>query len=229
MTNVDTNAQGTPGKVFKIPLKGGGELEVQADIIGKLGDTSYDEILFLGLKAALSKGLDKAVGVVKGLSADQLEVAKAKGVEKAKANLEALISGTAKTSKKKAVKTDRALQSEALRIAREMVRNGLIAAGEKVSYRPLSEITLAAKALIEANPTILEMAQANMDAAANATKAVSEKLAEIVKTVKPSDKLIKAAAEKKAKAAADKPLSAKQAGKTKKHIPAKPGTVQATA
>jgi hypothetical protein len=101
----------------------------------------------------------------------------------------------------KGPKTGGAEKVEARRIAREIVKSQLKAAGEKLSQYSAKDITEAADALIEANPEILAEAKENL------TKRVekAEKLKVNISAISKSGKAPKAKAEKA-------PLSAKQAG-----------------
>lgn len=230
--NTDANSTVIP-KIFKVPLKAGGTLDVPQSELSLLDDDSYAEIVLLGLKAFLNRGMDKAVGAVKGLEGPALETAKANAIAKAQANLDALKAGNIKKSAAKSAKVTGVLNTEAMRIARNMIKDGLKAAGKKVTYYPASEITASAKALLSVRPDILDMAKANLAARDEARSAASTAIADIVGSAKTDDKLIKAAEDKKAKAKAEKAnqLSAKQAGKPKVHVPkAKPtATTQVTA
>jgi hypothetical protein len=109
------------------------------------------------------------------------------------------------------------INTEAMRLARIIVKDEIKAAGGKVSHYAGSEITKAAKDLLAADATIVEQAKANIDA----RKAQKPKVAiDVSKIAVSAKKVAEAEAKKvadKAKrdaAKADKPLSAKQAGKT---------------
>lgn len=211
--------------ILKVPVtKAKSTIDVDTE---KLPDEVYQEALMQGLKFLANRGMDKAVGKVKELTPDELVVAQGKALEQAQKNVEALYAGTIRKTAAKSEKVSGVVNTEAMRIARNMVKDALKHAGEKVSYYPASEITTAAKALLASDPAILEMARANLAARDEAAKAAGETLKTIAKTAKVSDKLVA-----KAKADAEEKksqLSAKQAGKPKAHVPkAKPGT-QATA
>jgi hypothetical protein len=105
-----------------------------------------------------------------------------------------------------ASKVSGVVMTEARRLAREVVKNEIRAAGMKVSHVEVSEITKAANELIAADPSFIETATANIEARSAKTVAIN-----IANLVHESPKL-KAAAEK-AKATKKATLSAKQAGK----------------
>lgn len=225
-TNERTNLMAT----FKIPITKAGKdafIEVNTadpEAGGDLTSEMYEEAMKLGLKAMLNRGMDK-IQVAK-LEGDKLKDAQAAALEKAQANLAAIKSGSLKKTSARAAKVTGVLNTEAMRIARNMVKDGLKEKGYKVSYYPASEITIAAKALIEVRPEILGMAQTNLDARDAAKSAASEALANVMTLAKPSAKL-QADAEAK-KAAAKTQLSAKQAGKPTKHKPKPTAQTSAT-
>lgn len=192
---------------------------------GDLDSDTYQEALMLGLKALVNRGMDK-IQTAK-LEGQKLVEAQAAALKKAQENVDTIRAGKVRktASKPKAVKG--ILNTEAMRIARNMVKDGLKDKGFKVSYYPAAEITAAAKALLEAQPSILEMAKANIEAREQARAAAGDVLGNIVQTAKVSDKLIKAAEDKKV--AAKETLSAKQAGKPKAHVPKAKPQAQATA
>lgn len=196
-----------------------------ADGPGDLNAEMFEEVIKLGLKAMLNRGMDK-IQVAK-LEGDKLKEAQAAALAKAQANLAAIKAGTIRKTAAKAAKVTGVLNTMAMMIARNMVKDGLKDKGFKVSYYPAAEITVAAKALLEAQPSILEMAKAQLEAREQARTAAGDVLGHIVQTAKVSDKLIKAAEDKKV--AAKETLSAKQAGKPKVRVPKAKPQGQATA
>lgn len=223
-----TDTTPTP-RVYKVPLKAGGVLEVQGADLLTLNDDVYAEILLQGLKALLNRGMDKAVGPVKELEGAKLDEAKANAVTQAQKNYDAMKSGSVKKTAAKGAKVSGAVNTEAMRLARNIIKDALKREGKKVSYYPASEITVSAKALLEANPSILETAKANIAARDAAATETSATLSGIVANTKASPELEKAAEKRKADRAKDKPLSASQAGKTKPHKPSNKPTLQANA
>ena len=87
------------------------------------------------------------------------------------------------------------------------VEREIRAAGMKISHVEASEITKAANALIEADPSFIEQATANIEA--RAEKKVTT--VDIKSLIHESPKLVEAANKRKAEAKTQ--LSAKQAGK----------------
>jgi hypothetical protein len=84
------------------------------------------------------------------------------------------------------------------------------AAGMKISYVPAKDITAAAKELVAADPSIIAEAEANL------AKRAETPLPIDIKSLVQEDATLKAKGEaKKAEAAKNKPLSAKQAGLVK--------------
>lgn len=223
-TNTDpgTNPQsGASPKVFKIPLKAGATIEILASELNSLDDDSYSEILTLGLKALLNRGMDKAVGAVKDLEGAKLDEAKANALAKAKENYESLKAGTIKKSSAKSDKVSREVNTEALRLARNIIKDAMRREKIKVSYVEAAEITKMAKAYLASNPELIEQAKASI--AANDAKATAsgDSLLSLVKAAPISAKKQKAAEAAAAKKKAEAQLSATQAGKTKPHTPAK--------
>lgn len=223
-TNTDpgTNPQaGATVRVFKIPLKAGAVMEIPASDVSSYDEDTYAEILTLGLKALLNRGMDKAVGAVKDLEGAKLDEAKANALAKAKENYESLKAGTIKKSSAKSAKVSGAVNTEAMRLARNIIKDAMKREKIKVSYVEAAEITKMAKAYLTSNPELIEQAKASI--AANDAKATAsgDSLLAIVKAAPISAKKQKAAEAAAAKKKAETQLSATQAGKTKPHTPAK--------
>jgi hypothetical protein len=120
-------------------------------------------------------------------------------------------------SKAATAKLDKAVGTEALRIARERVRDALKAAGKKLYAVKASEITTAAKELINIEPSIVAEAEAAVKARSEAP--ISADLSAIIGAVKEDQAKIAKAEAKKAEEKASKPFSAKQAGMVKGRKP----------
>lgn len=177
-----------------------------------LPDEVYAEALLQGLKVLVNRGMSK---ITKSSTKDEAEL-KSLSQDQAEKNVEAMLAGKIKFSAGvKAKKASGKVMTEAMRLARGIVKDEIKKSGGKVSHYEASEITKAAKAYLEADPTIIEMAEANLKAREETPKPTTINLAELIKA---SPKLV-AAAEAKKK---DKPLSAKQAGMTGKRSKAKP-------
>ncbi|TXH43037.1 MAG: hypothetical protein E6Q97_34840 [Desulfurellales bacterium] len=195
------------GSKMEVPIvKGKANIEIDTSLIP---DDVFQEIVLQGLKVILNRGMSKITTT--GLSGKALEDAQVAAMAKAAENVEAVKTGKIKfTGKAKAKKASGAVNTEAMRIARNLVKDAMKANGIKISHVKASEITSAAKQLIEADPSIV--AQAEEELAKRQAKPIAINIAGLVHT----DPELVAKAE--AKAAADKakrPLSAKQAGKVK--------------
>lgn len=198
---------------LNIPVtKAGRAIEVDPDT---LPDAMYRMVVEEGLKVLLNKGMSKIT--TKGLEGDDLAKAKDAAYAKGLENLEALKSGKVKKGRAASgsAKVPGVVMTEARRLAKEVVKNEIRAAGMKISHVEASEITKAANALIEADPSFIEQAKANIEARATIKSAV-----DIASLVHVSPKLVKADEERKA--AAKSQLSAKQAGKAAPRKAAQP-------
>jgi uncharacterized protein YneF (UPF0154 family) len=183
---------------------------------GKFIDIDTDKVnadvwayaVSIGLKSLANRGT--AGEKAKGLSDDEyLEIA-AKQVADMYAGKTRIIGA------KRAAKRDGAEMTEAIRIAKETVKQMIRANGEKISHYSASEITKAAKAIVEADPdTYLGAAQENLARAAGAVAKGGK--ADILGFIKPSEAKVKAAEAKKA--ATKTEVSAAQAGKVVKSKP----------
>jgi len=114
--------------------------------------------------------------------------------------------GRAAAVSKDGTKVSGVVMTEARRLAKEVVKNEIRAAGMKISHVEASEITKAANEIIASDPSYIETAQANIEA--RTAKVVSVNIKSLVHE---SPKLVAAAAKRKAESAVQ--LSSKQAGK----------------
>jgi hypothetical protein len=89
-----------------------------------------------------------------------------------------------------------------------LVKDAMKANKIKISHVKASEITAAAKALLESDPSIVATAEANL----KAREATPMKI-NIASLIHVDPELVRKDEAKKAKEKAEKPLSAKQAGK----------------
>lgn len=219
MTNTDTGA--VAPKIFKIPLKAGATFEVKASDLNSFDEDTYAEILILGLKALLNRGMDKAVGPVKDLEGDKLAAAQAAAISNAQKNFTKLQSGDVKKTTAKSAKTSGVVNTEAMRLARTIIKDAIKLSGQKVSYIEASTITAMAKTYLGQHPELIEQAKASIEARNAEVSKTGTGLEDLVKAVPVSAKKKKAAEDAAAKKKAEAQLSAKQAGKTEKHKPAK--------
>jgi hypothetical protein len=221
MTDLDTvdsaGADLAPSSMISFALKNGaGEVSVDTS---KLPDAVYREALMQGLKAIAERAMSK---ITKTEYPDETE-RRAAIKAKAEKNIEAMYAGDVKlTGVTKAKKASGAVMTEAMRLARNLVKDAMKANSIKISHVKASEITAAAKALLEQDSSIIATAEANL--AAREAKPASIDIKSLIH-VDPG--LVAKDEAKKAKAKAEKPLSKTQAGKVAPRAKPKP-TVHAT-
>lgn len=172
MTDVNVTEAPTDAgqdRVVKIKLKGDvGEVECN---ISKLHDSAYMQALIEGVTSLVnSVGMSKILpGVTKLTGTEREERVKAI-LKQATQNVEALYKGTI-SKRGKAVKTSGAEQTEAMRLAKGMVKDLIREQGQKIGAYSAKEITEAAKKVLEANPKLYDTARKNLEARAAETKA----------------------------------------------------------
>lgn len=182
--------------------KAKGTIEVDTDTIP---EDVYAEALMQGLKVLLNRGASK---VTKAAIPDA-EALKAKAMEIAQEQLALVMSGDIKfTGVAKKAKVSGAVMTEARRLARNVVKDVLKKAGEKISHYDAKEITKAANELLAQDDSLIAQAEANLAERAKVPVKIDVKALIRVNPTKV------AAAEAKAKKAKDQ-LSAKQAGMVK--------------
>jgi hypothetical protein len=187
-----------PGDIYSIAItKAKKEIEVNT---GDLPTESFVEIVALGLKTWLNKGMGDIK--TKDLEGEALTKAQTEAMKFAQDNLAKLLSGEFKKSASKATKVAGKVMTEAKRLARNFVKDQLKRAGHKVSHYPAAEITKAAVALIEADNAWVKMAEESLNQAAQQKATID------LSAIKVDPKLVQKAEAKKK----DKPLSATQAG-----------------
>lgn len=206
MTNLDTDtASGAevPSTLIKFALKNGaGEVEVDT---ARIPEDVYREALMLGLKSIGERGMSK---LTKEAYPDEAE---RKGAihAKALANIEDAYAGKTKITGQKAVKkASGAVMTEAMRLARNLIKDAMKANKIKISTVKASEITNAAKQYLNDNPDLLATAEANLKQREETPIKI-----DIKSLIKVDPELVAKDEAKKAKAKADKPLSKTQAGK----------------
>jgi hypothetical protein len=203
--------------VLNIPVtKAGSKIEVDTD---KLPEDAFRAVVEAGLKTLLNMSMSKIL--TKGLEGDDLAKAQSAALEKAQANLDNLLAGKVKRGRTAAKdasgnKVSGPVMTEARRLAKEVVKNEIRAAGMKISHIEASVITKAANELISADPSFIAQAQANLEARSTVKSAV-----DIKSLVHESPKLVAKA--EKAKAEKKDQLSAKQAGKVAPRKPREAG------
>ena len=191
---------------MQIPVtKGKGTVSIDTD---KIPETMYAEALYLGLKEMVNRKMSKIT--VAKLEGEDLAKAQAAAMEVASKNVEEINAGTLKVHGATAkTKVSGAVNTEAMRLARNVVKDELKKAGLKISHYAASEISAAAKELIASDPSFLEQAKANLEKRASAPAKI-----DIKSLVKESPELVAKAEARKAEKKGQ--LSAKQAGMVKK-------------
>lgn len=196
--------------ILKIAITKGKEaLDVETD---DLPEAVYARALAEGLKVLLNAGMSK----ITAKDIPNEDERKAEAMLKAKANLADLRAGKLKTARGAAAagKVAGVVMTEAMRLARNLVKDEMKRQGLKVSYVAASDITVAAKALIAATPDIVKQAEANLAERAKVAVTID------VSAIPVDANKVAKAAEAKAKKAEQ--LSAKQAGQTVVAAKAKP-------
>ena len=186
--------------------KAGKSLEVD---LQELPDEAYQFVLQKGLEALLNARMSKVL--TKDLEGEKLAEAQAAALKIAEENLSNLKAGKITKARGGAKdangnKVAANVMTEARRLAKEVVKNEIRAAGMKISHVEASVITKAANELIAADPSFIETAKTNIEARSAVKSAIN-----IADLVHESPKLVAKA--EAAKAERKTQLSAKQAGK----------------
>jgi len=192
---------------LNIPITKAGKgvtIEVDTDA---LPESMYKRAMEEGLKVLLNSRMSKVTIAKK--EGKELEDSHASAMLIAEENLKRLLAGTlekrgASTAKEAGV--DRYVMSEARRLAKELVKNEIRRAGHKPSMVEAKDITAAANALLESDPSFIEQAKLNL-----AERSKVQAQLDISALVQESPRLKAKAAEKKATSKAI--LSKTQAGK----------------
>lgn len=174
MTDVDTNTgsvdSGPAPFIAQIPLKSDcGEVTINFD---ELPIEVYKMLLIEGAKAIVnSVGMSKKLPGITKLDGED----KAKAVEavrkQAEENVKALMSNTLSKRGAKA-KVSGAEQTEALRLAKILVKDHIRAQGQKIGAYSAKEITEYAKKVLEGNPELMVQAKKNLESRASEAKGI---------------------------------------------------------
>lgn len=195
---------------IKIPIvKGKDVLEIDID---KLPDAVYKEVLLQGLKTIMNRGMSK---VTVGNLGDEEKV-KAEAMVQAQKNLAALYEGKVRiTGGKGKSGVTGAVKTEALRLARNVIKDEIKKQGGKISHYKASEITEAAKAFLETDggKSLIDMAKKAVEARSKKAAEVGSDLTGALAGLKEDPELV---AKANAKTKKGGTLSAKQAGMTAK-------------
>jgi hypothetical protein len=178
-----------------------------------LSDDDLLSVIKEGLKVVLNAKMS-SVGPVTKLEGLALAEATAKALDIANKNLTDLLAGEFKFPGAKSKKpASRDVTNEAMRLAREFLRDQIKLAGITISHVPPKDITAGAKSLIESDPSYLAKAEETVKARATAPteNAIHIDLAAL--GIKPDPKKVAAAAEAKTKRTEQ--LSAAKSGKVK--------------
>lgn len=199
--------------IASIALKGdAGAVEIN---FSALPDVTYQAMLIAGAEAFLNKanGAAKALAGITKLEGKELEARQKEVREAAEKTVQQLQDGIIPGAKK--AKTSGAEATEAMRLAKNMVKDLIRNSGQKIGAYSAKELTAAAKVVLERNPHLLELAKKNL--AERATEAKGSKALDLKglfgakaesDEVKAKPKVVPKRKEKGEKA----PLSAKQAG-----------------
>lgn len=212
MTDTETAA---PATKVMVPITKGKEIvEVNLD---ELPDEVYREVVLQGLKTIMNRGMTKVT--IADLGSE--EKVKAEAMIVANINLEKLYAGDIRiTGGKSASKISGKVKTEAMRLARNIIKDEIKRSGGKISHYKASEITAAAKEYLDGDDgaSLIETAKENLTAREKTAEKAATKVSAIAKSLKTDPELVK-----KANLAASKKksgtLSAKQAGMTAKHKP----------
>src|SRR5215471_223795 len=212
MTNVDVAAeQATQAHLMlSIPIAKGStkedpmviEINLREITDDAFPGVSYKEIMYQGLKAILNRGMTD-------IPSDKTEESIKGAREVAERNLKALREGTIRATGGKAKGVAGKVKTEALRLAKVVVKAELKALGIVLRHVDASEITDLAKAVLEARPELMQQAEANIAQTDKLSKP-DEAMKSIISKVKVNQG--KVAKEKAEKAKAKEQLSAAKAG-----------------
>lgn len=191
-----------------VPItKAKGKIAIESDDIPI---DMYQLALLEGLKVLLNRGMTGAGFATAKLDGQALVDAQAACMAKAEKNLADLkASKLTKGRTAGATKTSAPVRAEAMRLARLVIRDEIRSAGMIPSRVESKVITEAAKQLVESDESYIKQAAANLETKPVVASAIN--LSAL--GVHESDKLRAKAEADKAERAANKQLSAKQAGK----------------
>ena len=184
-------------------VKGKGTIEF---VIDDIPPDVWAEVILQGLKVLVNRGTSK---VTKTTYPKEAEL-KAKAMEVAEAQRTAMYEGKIKLTggAKTTGKVSGAVKTEAMRLARNLVKDELKRQKIKISHVAASDITAAAKALLEQDDSLIAQATENLKAREAVPVGDKINISALIKI----DPKKKAAADAKAAKAKAEGLSAKQAG-----------------
>jgi hypothetical protein len=217
MTDLSTSEVSTPSTIMAIPIKNGaGSVDVDT---ARLPDDVYREALLQGLKVLAERAMSK---ITKEAYPDDAE-RKAAIKARAEKNVEDMYQGKVKITGAVTVKkASGAVMTEAMRLARNLVKDDMKRLKIKISTVKASDITTAAEAIIANDPSLIATAEANL-----AARAATPIKVDIKSLIHVDAELVKKAEARATAAKANKPLSKTQAGKVAPAARAKPKTAPA--
>jgi len=152
-------------KTLKIKLKGGaGEVEVDTSRIEDMA--VYQYIFQCGLETIINKvGMSKIAAGLTKLEGEEKAKAITKVTEQANLTVQAMYSGDLKGAKATSKRTG-SVQTEAMRLAKAIVKQTLRDNGYKISAFDNSELTTFAKDVLAGNQDLYKTAEENLKARA---------------------------------------------------------------
>lgn len=164
MSDVDA-AQAAETNIVRVALAHLDDF-VEIDAMAIPGEV-FTDIILRGLTEYVNKtATSKAAGGITKLEGKALEDRKAELRKRVEANVEAINTGVGYKAKGTKAKGDgkvpAAVKTEAMRIARNIVKDEIKKAKQKINSYANSEITAFAKAALEANPEWYQLAEKNL-------------------------------------------------------------------
>lgn len=161
MTDVSVS-EPTGSKILSLELRGKcGSVDVDPEKI--TDDAIYEAIFKIGLETVVNKvGMSKiATGITKltGKAHDDAVAAVRKQAEE---NVKAIYAGTIKLGRGAAAKRSGAVNTEAMRLAKALVKDLLRNQGYKIGAFSAGELTEYAKEVLAGNPELYKKAEANL-------------------------------------------------------------------
>lgn len=209
-SSTPTAAEESP--IVTITLKGGcGTMEVDTS---RFDMATYKAIFVAGVESLVMKsGMSKLLPGITKLEGKEQEGRIKEVREQAEKNLEAMYAGNLKGGKAK--KAAGAVNVEAMRLAKNMLRDLIKASGQKIGAYSAKEQTAAAKVILDANPHLLKLAEENLANRVEEAKGAKKLDLKGLFGAKAESDEVKAKPKvpPKKKEKADKPISAAQAGK----------------
>lgn len=213
---------------LNIPITKAGNKTIKVET-DNLPDEMFKMALEEGLKVMLNKKMSK-VKSAKGLSEADAAKEQAAAMEIAGKNLEDILANKMKKGRVAgASKVAGVVMTEARRLAKEVIKNEIRAAGMKVSHIEASQITALANELLKTDESYIKQAEANIEqrkAKVNDDKDAAMALLQKLGGIAESPKLVAKAEKEKAEKKAT--LSKTQAGKVAPRK-AKAASTEATA